>query len=148
MTTPTPHTVHLTRSASTDTGTFGVLIAYTGFKCVTLELPWRNNLADKSCIPVGTYQVSMRWSPKHNCRVYGLLNVPGHTDVEIHSANWGGDIDKGYYSELLGCIALGQQQAQIQTPLGKMQLGITSSVTTVQAFRLSLNNQDFTLVIS
>ena len=70
----------------------------------TLELPWRGNLRQRSCIPVGTYQCGLVNSPKFG-RVYGVANVPGRSHVLIHSANLAGDVGKGYKSQLQGCIS-------------------------------------------
>lgn len=41
--------------------TTGSLILPSGIQIMTLELPWRDNLRGVSCIPVGTYPVTIRW---------------------------------------------------------------------------------------
>lgn len=99
-------TAVLTRTETSEEGTFGTLVTDSGFACYSLELPWRDNAPNKSCIPDGVYACQVQDSPKHG-RVYYVLNVPGRTDVEIHAANWAGDVEKGRKCQLLGCIAPG-----------------------------------------
>jgi hypothetical protein len=151
--------VTLTRQASTDEGTFGVLeiandavpggleLAAASFKCLSLELPDRQNAAGKSCIPAGVYTCTLRYSPDHGSWLYGVDNVPGRSDIEIHPANWAGDTDKGYYSELRGCIALGFGTAIMPTPRGNQQKAVTSSKAAIGAFMTALANQPFELTI-
>lgn len=93
----------LTRSPSTDEGTFGVL-QFEGQVLHTTELPWRDNATGASCIPIGTYRCEIVQSAKFG-RVYGVRDVPGRSNILIHAANYGGDKAKGYRSQLLGCIA-------------------------------------------
>ena len=93
----------LQRSQSTDQGTFGIL-NLEGQTLYTTELPWRDNLVQKSCIPVGIYRCALVNSPKFG-RIYGVANVPGRSNVLIHSANFGGNSDLGYTTQLHGCIA-------------------------------------------
>lgn len=94
------------RTETGDTGTFGRLVMDDGWRCVTGELPWRDNQPGRSCIPTGTYLAELFQSPKHG-PCYLLQGVPRRSDVEIHSANWMGDKAKGFRCQLLGCIALG-----------------------------------------
>jgi len=93
----------LTRDPSTDEGTFGTLV-FEGTTLHTVELPWRDNRTGVSCIPPGVYRVETVTSPRYG-RVYGVRDVPGRSNILIHSANLGGDVAKGYRSELQGCIA-------------------------------------------
>jgi hypothetical protein len=100
------------RSGSTDQGTFGVL-EFGGQVVRTIELPWRDNLRQRSSIPLGTYQCGIVNSPRFG-RVYGVRDVPGRSHVLIHSANLAGDVDMGWQTQLHGCIApclhIGQMQ--------------------------------------
>jgi hypothetical protein len=93
----------LTRDPSTDEGTFGSIV-FDGETLHTIELPWRDNKPRESCIPVGVYRCEIVQSPRFG-RVYGLKDVPGRSHILIHAANYGGDVSKGYRSDLLGCIA-------------------------------------------
>lgn len=131
----------LTRIDSSDQGTFGVLITDSGFTCRTGELPWHDNQADRSCIPPGKYNVTWRFSAKHgDC--YHVENVPGRTNVEIHSANLMGDKDKGFQCQLLGCIAPGLTVGRIG-----MQKAVLSSRAALGELELDLGKQPFLLVI-
>ena len=136
-------TASLERTSTGDTGTFGLLTLDDGFQCYTIELPWRNDLADVSCIPPGMYICSWGNSPKHG-PCYYVNGVPdGRTNVEIHSANFAGDISLGYMCQLEGCIALG-------TAVGKLynQQAVLNSKPTVAAFNADLNTESFTLTIT
>lgn len=85
--------------------TQGILLVFDAeqnlrFQCCTLELPWRNNLRQVSCIPEGTYQVVRRTSPKFKDH-YHLLQVPGREFILIHPGN--------YTSQIMGCILPGRE---------------------------------------
>lgn len=53
----------------------------------SLELPWRNNEPNTSCIPAGKYQTILAWSNRYRRVMPRLLNVPGRTGVLVHSGN-------------------------------------------------------------
>lgn len=40
-----------------------------------------------TCIPIGRYRIERRWSARAGHMVLGLLDVPGFSDIEIHSGN-------------------------------------------------------------
>ena len=135
----------LVRQPSTDLGTFGVFaIADSNFTCVSLELPWQDNQPNISCVPVGSYMCTWRWSQSHNRNVYHVENVPGRTAVEIHSAN--------ITAQLLGCICLGMGIAIF--PAGTFSgievatKGVQGSKIAVASFEQIMNQTNFTLVIS
>lgn len=98
----------LYRHESSDQGTFGsiVLGSTTLF---TGELPWRDNRSNRSCIPPGLYTCQWTYSPRFKTFTYLLDAVPERTVIRIHPANLMGDLDKGYLSQLNGCIALGER---------------------------------------
>jgi hypothetical protein len=115
----------LIRSPSTDQGTFGAL-NFGSAKVFTTELPWRDNRSQRSCVPVGEYQCVLVDSPKFG-HVYTLLNVPKRSAVLIHSANFGGDVDLGWTTELHGCIAPSMRRGLMRNNAGQMQMaGIVS----------------------
>ena len=129
------------RQQSTDQGTFGIL--YTlGFKCYTLELPWRDNKSNLSCIPKGTYAVHWTYSPHFKRYMYQITGVTGRAGIRIHSANYAGDVTKGYRSHLYGCIALGKRIGILDG-----QKAILVSRPTVRAFETLMNKQSFNLRI-
>jgi hypothetical protein len=109
----------LQRGPSTDQGTFGVLTF--GTEVVhTVELPWKDNARQASCIPVGTYKCAIVKSPRFG-RVYGVSGVPGRSHVLIHSANFGGDVSKGWDTQLHGCIAPCLRVGKMRNSKGEMQ---------------------------
>lgn len=63
----------------------------------TIELPWRNNQHDISCIPVGTYGLTINKSKRLGIILPLLIGVPDREGIRLHVANKS--------SELLGCIA-------------------------------------------
>jgi len=107
-------TVRLLRGPSTDQGTFGRLL-FGPHALHTVELPWRNNARQLSCIPPGTYRCAIVNSPKFG-RVYGVQAVPGRSHILIHAANLGGDVDKGWATHLQGCIAPADKLGAIAVP--------------------------------
>jgi len=115
----------LKRGPSTDEGTFGVL-SFGPHVVYTTELPWRDNIRQKSCIPIGSYKCAIVNSPKFG-RVYAVLDVENRSNVLIHSANFGGNSDLGWTTQLHGCIAPAMKTGRMQNNAGKMQrAGIVS----------------------
>ena len=78
-------------------GTNGTLFCYDKFLCHTIELPWRNNKRNISCIPEGQYQIEPRFSKRFQNHLI-LKNVKGRSFILFHPAN---DAKK----DLEGCIA-------------------------------------------
>ncbi len=145
-------TVTIRRKESTDHGTFGELESDAGFKCLTGELPDRGNAPAHSCIPKGTYRCRWAHSPKFGM-CYHVQEVDGRADILIHPANLMGDVEQGYVSQLLGCIALGQGHDMFQPgslphhTMKQPQKGITGSKKTVGDFVAHLGHEEFMLVI-
>jgi hypothetical protein len=111
--------VTLKRGQSTEQGTFGRLL-FGGNTLHTVELPWRDNQRRVSCIPVGTYECALVNSPRFG-RVYGVRNVPGRDHILIHASNLAGNVDKGWVTQLHGCIAPCERLGAIKIPDGRMQ---------------------------
>lgn len=66
--------------SNADAPTFGVFSDDAGgFTCQTAE--------PRYPMPAGKYRVRLRYSPSHGYCVPGWLNVPGHSDIEMHSGN-------------------------------------------------------------
>ena len=150
-------TATLQRRPSTDKGTFGDWESYTGFKCVTAERP---NKVHHPCIPAGTYTCKIRYSNLHKAQdygfgegmVYGIQNVPGRSDIEIHSANWAVPIKTAKEDEhlqLLGCIAPGANITGVLVPEpdGRVLLGVTSSFFATKALMADMKGEEFQLTI-
>jgi hypothetical protein len=86
------------RKLSSENCTMGYLIANDKVVCYTLELPWKDNSNDISCIPLGSYNGILRYDKKDGWRIQ-LQNVPNRTGVQIHLGN--------YTREINGCILVG-----------------------------------------
>lgn len=71
------------------------------YVCKSLELPWKNNIRQKSCIPLGVYKVIPRVTKRFG-KHFEVLNVPGRDKILFHVFNY---IQKPVQS--LGCIAVG-----------------------------------------
>lgn len=106
----------------------------TIFECKTLELPWLNNATQKSCIPVGTYEVVPRTSPKFG-KHFHVKDVPGRSWILIHSGN--------YYTDILGCILPGQNHTDLNHDGWR---DVTGSRNTLKKL-LELAPEGFTLKI-
>jgi len=105
MTTPTAYLIRTytpthTRGLLVATDAAGALLA----QCVTLELPWRDNLKGQSCIPEGIYQVCSRQTTKFGMH-YHVQDVPGREWILFHPGT--------YVYQLLGCILPGERFADI-----------------------------------
>jgi hypothetical protein len=78
-------------------GTNGQLLLNGEMVCSTIELPWKNNASQVSCIPEGKYELRKRYSQRFGWHLE-LMNVPGRQLILIHPAN-------DALKELRGCIA-------------------------------------------
>ena len=114
--------------------TFGLLIAPGDWRRATIELPWRDNAPNVSCIPTGDHQAFWAWSPRHGRAVYHVA-AEGRAGVEVDVANWS--------SELRGCLAMGRKIAKFP---GK-GWGITNSRSSRRAFHQLMGRRPFVLRI-
>ena len=100
-------TIKIIRVETDDMGTIGVL-ATQKFCAYTLELPWRDNLPFKSCIPSGTYLASVDPTVIIGKRkVIRLQDVKNRWDILLHVGNYAGDKELLYKSDVSGCICVG-----------------------------------------
>lgn len=134
-------TATLHRTEFGDDGTFGVFLAENGWGCRTGELPWRENQPNLSCIPVGTYLCTYRFSAKHGM-CYHVEGVEGRDFIEIHPANYMGDVDKLFRSELLGCIAPG-----LATKVIGRQKSLLDSARALKTLEETMRREPFSLTI-
>lgn len=80
--------------------TFGVLKDDSQMPfAVTLELPWRFNKKNKSCIPPGTYICRKYNSPKYG-RTFIVKDTTGRKYILFHPGNW--------KKNTKGCILVGE----------------------------------------
>lgn len=95
--------------------TIGKMLVDGAFECYTLEDKDRGltqsmtiaqiaaiKVYGATAIPTGTYEIVIKWSPKHKRMLPHLLNVPGYGEIEIHIGNFAKDT--------LGCILLGASE--------------------------------------
>lgn len=118
--------------------TLGRLFLFDGldtiFECCTLELSYKNNKRNISCIPTGEYKISPRNSKKYGDH-YLVENVMMRDYILIHEAN--------YYTQLQGCIGIGQNFYDINND---KNTDITSSRKTKKRL-LELAPDGFELII-
>lgn len=117
--------------------TFGVLMTDEHHKvAVMLELPWKNNLPDESCVPAGSYTCVRYRSPKRGYDVFLLNGVPGRSAIEIHIGNSVHDTD--------GCLLIGTRYGTVNgVP------AVTGSGAAFQSWMsMQANVQSFTLTIT
>ena len=71
--------------------------------CDTLELPatvnGAANVPNRCCIPAGTYELKVTWSPAFKRWLPMLMAVPGRSGIRIHAGNTPRDTK--------GCILVG-----------------------------------------
>ncbi|GGH68215.1 hypothetical protein HNQ91_001499 [Filimonas zeae] len=78
-------------------GTNGELFVNNKLFCYTIELPWKDNQQQVSCIMEGTYNLVKRHSVNHSHHLL-LKGVEGRELILIHPAN-------NTLKELRGCIS-------------------------------------------
>jgi len=76
----------------------GEMYVNGSFLCYTLELPWRWNQRNVSCIPRGAYSGFIRYDKPDGWRIQ-LQGVPNRSGVQIHIGN--------YPSDIKGCVLVG-----------------------------------------
>jgi hypothetical protein len=135
----------LQREPPSDEGTYGTLL-FGGQQVYTIELPWRDNQRQISCIPPGTYRCEIVKSPRFG-RVYEVKDVPGRTNVLIHSANLAGDSALGWTTQLQGCIAPGERRGKMPNNDGRMQRAVLVSRPALARFMRWAAGEPFTLEI-
>jgi hypothetical protein len=132
--------VNLCRMKRSDQGTRGILFA-DSFSCQTIELPWRDNKPNISCIPAGEYNVDIRYSPKYG-KIYHVKEVPNRSYILMHSGNFAGDKTKGYKTNVAGCILLGKKQGLLMG-----QWAVLNSRIAVKQFMNHMQLEPFILKI-
>ena len=117
-------------------GVNGSLFLDGRFICHTIELPWRENRKNESCITEGAYDVMVRFSKKFGWHLH-IKNVYQRKWILLHPAN-------DAKTELRGCIA----------PVSKLTgegKGIYSrramDILMIQIRKLKLKNEQLKLII-
>lgn len=134
----------MARLLRTDTdkqGTFGVLI-FENWQCCTLELPWRNNQVNISCIPEGKYTAQFIVS-SHYGPCYWIRNVSSRSEILIHTGNLAGDEEYGWKTHSAGCILVGERRGV----LGGQEAVLLSRKTLRRFIDRIMNRENFELEI-
>ncbi|MFK7997358.1 MAG: DUF5675 family protein [Granulosicoccus sp.] len=109
------------------------------FTCKTLELPWRDNERDISCIPTGKYRalkrVSEKYKHSYHIKSPGKQEVNGRSFVLIHPGN--------YYTDIRGCILIGSDFVDLNDD---GYSDVTASKKSVRKL-IALAGKEFDLVI-
>tara|TARA_R110002012_G_scaffold318122_1_gene535686 strand:+ start:3052 stop:3534 length:483 start_codon:yes stop_codon:yes gene_type:complete len=95
------------RDTFSENSTIGELFVNGERFCDTLELPWKNNVRNISCIPDGEYNVRLRYPRESATRDYLHLlvqEVPSRDYILFHRGNSADDTS--------GCILVGQGSQQ------------------------------------
>lgn len=120
--------------------TLGDLYLYDGanviYNCKTLELPWKNNSHNISCIPEGIYGLKKYSSSKHP-KNYEVAGVPNRDAILIHKGNYNTDIQ--------GCILVGDGYNDINND---GEIDIINSSITVEKLLESTNYEELPIVIT
>lgn len=137
------------------------------FSCKTLELPWKENRQQISCIPptmrsnmdglvrlANTYKCKYTKSPlfSKNATAKARLTDPNHPEVEVYTyaiQNVPGRAGirihaAAYYYHLLGCIGLGSALKDLNAD---QELDIIHSGDTCRKFVEVMGKEDFDLEI-
>lgn len=77
-------------------------------------------------MPVGTFNVRLRYSPSHGYAVPGWLDVPGHDNIEMHPGNTKADTKN--------CVCPGDSTGQVEGSDGVTRFGVLHSRVTFAAF--------------
>lgn len=133
-------TIRLIRTSTSVHGTEGIL-SCDNLLLYTLELPWRDNTPNISCIPAAKYQVAPRRSPKFG-DTYHVQDVPQRTHILIHAGNFAGDTTQHLKSHVQGCILVGRQRGFIGH-----QRAVLSSRLAMNDFRDLMDKEPFQLEI-
>ena len=128
------------KKLSNDKQTCGRFIALNDngdvvFQCASLELPWRNNLPDISCIPAGLYYVTKTNSPKFGAGTFEVMTVPGRKSIRIHPGN--------FTRQIQGCILLGEKFSDIDND---DITDVVNSKATVEKLKKLTENFELTII--
>ncbi|WP_081295268.1 DUF5675 family protein [Gilliamella sp. Choc4-2] len=121
--------MELTRLKTSEHSTFGKLQLPSGMVLSTLELPWKDNQRQISCIPASIYQCDIVNSPKFG-RVYQVKDVPNRSHILIHAGNWTKDTQ--------GCILVGMSNNDTQLFESRKALNLLMNELNGQSFKLEV----------
>jgi hypothetical protein len=108
------------------------------YRCCVVELPWKDNQHDISCIPAGTYWVEKYNDVKHP-NTFWIKDVPERDGILIHPGNFA----TGKKVDTLGCQCPGLMFIDID---GNGTLDVAGSKQAMDALNYVLP-QRFQIVI-
>jgi len=121
--------IELKRYLDSDVQTVGKVEVFVDevkqMSCVSLELPWKDNQHDISCIPEGVYEIRPFNSVKFG-HCFQVMDVPDRDYILIHKGNYNRDTH--------GCILLGSSFSDIDKD-GNQDV-ISSKVTVEKLVKL------------
>jgi len=131
----------LTRLTDNGEQTTGHAVMYKGCKTLlnftTLELSWKHNFMNISCIPMGTYSCELRTSEKYGKHLI-VNDVEDRSMILIHSGN--------FNTQTRGCILVGEKLSYINSD---KNIDITNSKKTLaKIIELIDNDNDIKLIIN
>ncbi len=115
--------------------TLGIATMPNGKVYHTLELSWKNNQKQISCIPKGNYKLKKRYSAKYGHHLH-VQNVPNRDFILLHSGN--------YHTDILGCLIFGKGLKDIN---GDGRLDVTSSRQALKEIGEAFDKMPFDLTI-
>lgn len=125
--------------------TAGELYIDNVYFCKTLEDPNRDTnkngtfdngeakVYGNTCIPYGTYEVTISHSPKFKRELPEILNVPSFTGIRIHRGNYTKDTE--------GCILVGEKVVN-----GVLQNSTPYEVSIVSKIKSALNKKENVII--
>lgn len=109
----------------------------------TMELPFRDNIKQISCIPEGSYICKWIKSPKFGW-TYQVTNVSGRGNILIHSGNFAGNKDMGFKTNSHGCILpcekLGKMDGVLAGLISRPAVRKLNEAMKMEPFLLSIRN--------
>ncbi len=96
--------IYLQRIHANEKGVVGALSFEGNRPFTTLELPWRNNRRECSCIPAGDYLCRAHYSPKYG-PTWEICDIPNRDSVIFH---WG-----NFLHNTLGCVLVGYSYDEV-----------------------------------
>ena len=128
--------ITLQRLLMNEKGTLGIMMINDKPLFPTLELPWKNNQRDISCIPAGVYKAVYIFSEKFQKNLFVLQGVPGRDLIEIHIGN--------SVINTHGCILIGMEFSLSEFAIVNSQLAFDNFMymTLQKGFIINIKNAD------
>lgn len=132
----------LFRGISTPQGTPGKLFL-NNLICYTMELPWKDNLPQISCIPEGSYLCEWKKSPKFGY-CYHIKGVPNRGNILVHPGTFAGSEIDGWRTHshgcLLPCTRIGKMDGQLAGLLSLPMVKKIAGEVQYQPFKLEIRS--------